>query len=68
MNYDDFSFFLLVEENKTHPRAIEYWFKIIDLDFNGLIGGYELNNFYQEQKQRLKFLNEELISFEDFLC
>ena len=50
MNYDDFSFFLLVEENKTHPRAIEYWFKIIDLDFNGLIGGYELNNFYQEQK------------------
>ena len=38
MNYDDFVFFLLVEENKTHPRAIEYWFRIIDLDCNGLIG------------------------------
>ena len=38
MNYDDFTFFLLVEENKTHPRAIEFWFKVIDIDYNGMIG------------------------------
>jgi hypothetical protein len=24
--------------------------------------------FYSEQKQRLKFLNEDLVYFEDFLC
>jgi hypothetical protein len=24
--------------------------------------------FYTEQKQRLKFLNEDLVYFEDFLC
>lgn len=27
-----------------------------------------MNYFYQEQKQRLKFLNESLVYFEDFLC
>lgn len=37
MNYNDFMFFLLIEEDKTHPRSIEYWFKMIDLDCNELI-------------------------------
>ncbi|OQR72178.1 serine/threonine-protein phosphatase 2A regulatory subunit B'' subunit alpha-like, partial [Tropilaelaps mercedesae] len=27
MSYEDFVYFLLAEENKKHPRAIEYWFR-----------------------------------------
>ena len=67
MNYEDFTYFLLCEEDKSHPRSIEYWFKVIDLDSNGIIGAYELDYFYSEQKQRLKFLNEDVVLFEDFL-
>jgi serine/threonine-protein phosphatase 2A regulatory subunit B'' len=67
MNYEDFTYFLLCEEDKTNPRSIEYWFKVIDLDSNGVIGLYELDYFYSEQKQRLKFLNEDVVLFEDFL-
>jgi serine/threonine-protein phosphatase 2A regulatory subunit B'' len=37
MNYNDFTFFLLVEEDKKHIRSIHYWFKLVDLDCNGLI-------------------------------
>lgn len=33
-----------------------------------MLSGYEMSYFYQEQKQRLKFLNESLVYFEDFLC
>jgi serine/threonine-protein phosphatase 2A regulatory subunit B'' len=27
MSYTDFVWFLLSEEDKTHPTAIEYWFR-----------------------------------------
>lgn len=68
MNYNDFMYFLLVEEDKMQPRSIEYWFKIIDLDCNGLITGHEMEYFFNEQKQRLNYLNEDIVYFEDFLC
>jgi Ca2+-binding EF-hand superfamily protein len=29
--------FILSEEDKTSRRSIEYWFKVIDLDDNGII-------------------------------
>lgn len=37
MGYDDFVWFMLSEEDKTTPRSLEYWFKVIDLDDNGII-------------------------------
>jgi serine/threonine-protein phosphatase 2A regulatory subunit B'' len=46
MNYDDFMFFLMCEEDKTHPRSIDYWFRIIDLDANYILGPYEMDYFY----------------------
>ena len=32
MNYEDFVWFMLSEEDKTTIRSITYWFKVIDLD------------------------------------
>lgn len=29
--------FILSEEDKTTKRSIEYWFKVVDLDENGII-------------------------------
>jgi len=37
MGYEDFVWFMLSEEDKTTPRAVEYWFKVIDLDNNGIV-------------------------------
>ncbi len=37
MGFEDFVWFLLSEEDKTTRTSIEYWFKVIDLDSNGII-------------------------------
>lgn len=34
MNYEDFVWFMLSEEDKTTIRSVQYWFKVIDLDDN----------------------------------
>lgn len=59
---------MLCEEDKTSKRSINYWFKIIDLDQNGIITPHEMEYFYEEQVQRLESLNHEPILFIDLLC
>eukprot|EP00826_Nyctotherus_ovalis_P039723 TRINITY_DN3838_c0_g3_i1.p3 TRINITY_DN3838_c0_g3~~TRINITY_DN3838_c0_g3_i1.p3 ORF type:complete len:163 (-),score=53.91 TRINITY_DN3838_c0_g3_i1:174-662(-) len=68
MGYEDFVWFMLSEENKTSNRAIEYWFAVVDLDANGIIGPHEMQYFYEEQVRRLESLNREPIYFSDILC
>ncbi|CAD8053785.1 unnamed protein product [Paramecium primaurelia] len=68
MSYEDFIYFILCEEDKTTIQSIEYWFKIIDLDDNGIITGFEMDYFYEELKQRMDYLNHEPILFHDFVC
>jgi serine/threonine-protein phosphatase 2A regulatory subunit B'' len=68
MSYEDFIWFTLSEEDKTTDTSIEYWFKVLDLDSNDIITGYEMEYFYEEQKQRLDYLNHEPVLFEDILC
>ena len=48
MSYEDFVWLMLNEEDKTTHRSIEYWFKIIDLDQNGVITPHEMEYFYEE--------------------
>lgn len=59
---------MLCEEDKTSKRSLDYWFKIIDLDGNGIITPHEMDYFYEEQVQRLQSLNHEPILFNDLLC
>lgn len=40
MNFGDFVWFILSEEDKTTDISIEFWFKILDLDNNGILTGY----------------------------
>ncbi|KAF5404604.1 Serine/threonine-protein phosphatase 2A regulatory subunit B'' subunit beta [Paragonimus heterotremus] len=68
MTYPDFVWFLLAEEDKRHPRSIEYWFRCMDLDGDGLLSMYELEYFYSEQVARMEEMGIEPISFEDCLC
>ncbi|XP_072153846.1 serine/threonine-protein phosphatase 2A regulatory subunit B'' subunit delta isoform X1 [Bemisia tabaci] len=68
MCYADFVWFLLAEEDKTHPRAIEYWFRCMDLDGDGFLSMYELDYFYDEQLRRMESIGIECLPFEDCLC
>eukprot|EP01017_Pseudomicrothorax_dubius_P007162 TRINITY_DN12175_c0_g2_i12.p1 TRINITY_DN12175_c0_g2~~TRINITY_DN12175_c0_g2_i12.p1 ORF type:complete len:417 (-),score=102.99 TRINITY_DN12175_c0_g2_i12:55-1305(-) len=37
MSYEDFVWYLLCEEDKMTNRAIDYWFRVLDLDENGIV-------------------------------
>lgn len=68
MSYTEFVWFLLAEEDKTHPTAIEYWFRCMDIDGDGILSMYELEYFYEEQQQRMESIGIETLPFEDCLC
>lgn len=68
MSYQDFVWFILAEEDKTTDQSIEYWFRCLDLDGDGLVSVHEMQYFYQEQKQRLMQSNFDVVVFEDIVC
>lgn len=68
MSYTDFVWFLLAEEDKNHPTAIEYWFRCMDIDGDGILSMYELEYFYEEQQHRMESIGIETLPFEDCLC
>lgn len=48
--------------------SIEYWFRCMDLDGDGVLSMYELEYFYEEQCQKLETMAIEPLPFEDCLC
>jgi len=68
MSYTDFIWFCLSEEDKTSETAIDYWFRCIDLDGDGLITMFDIEHFYTEQLHRMECLGHEPVQLEDILC
>ncbi|XP_028790290.1 probable serine/threonine protein phosphatase 2A regulatory subunit B''delta [Neltuma alba] len=68
MGYEDFVYFILSEEDKSSEPSLEYWFKCIDLDGNGVLTRNELQFFYEEQLHRMECMAQEPVFFEDILC
>ncbi|GER44596.1 calcium-binding EF-hand family protein [Striga asiatica] len=68
MGYEDFIYFILAEEDKSSEPSLEYWFKCIDLDGNGVITRNEMQFYYEEQLHRMECMAQEPVLFEDILC
>eukprot|EP00658_Telonema_sp_P-2_P006086 TRINITY_DN12316_c0_g1_i1.p1 TRINITY_DN12316_c0_g1~~TRINITY_DN12316_c0_g1_i1.p1 ORF type:complete len:452 (-),score=94.52 TRINITY_DN12316_c0_g1_i1:255-1610(-) len=68
MGYQDFIWFLLSEEEKGTPQAIDYWFLCLDMDGDGKLTPPDMVHFYTEQLHRMECMNQEIVSFEDILC
>ncbi|CAI9548232.1 unnamed protein product [Staurois parvus] len=68
ISYADFVWFLLSEEDKKTQTSMEYWFRCMDLDGDGVLSMYELEYFYEEQCQKMESMAIEPLSFEDCLC
>ncbi|MBA0821978.1 hypothetical protein Goarm_018801 [Gossypium armourianum] len=68
MGYEDFVYFMLSEEDKSSQPSLEYWFKCIDLDGNGVLTPNEMQFFYEEQLHRMECMAQEPVLFEDILC
>ncbi|XP_054241883.1 serine/threonine-protein phosphatase 2A regulatory subunit B'' subunit alpha isoform X1 [Indicator indicator] len=68
MTYADFVWLLISEEDKRSATSIEYWFRCMDLDGDGVLSMYELEYFYEEQCDRMEVMGIEPLPFHDLLC
>ncbi len=48
--------------------SIEYWFRVLDKDGDGVLSLYELEYFYSEVLKRLEEMNIESLSVENTVC
>lgn len=69
MGYLDFIYFILANEHKMLPTSIEYWFRVLDTDGDGVLSLWEIRCFWEEQFDRM--IGREMSDpwkFEDFVC
>ncbi|KAK1894277.1 Serine/threonine-protein phosphatase 2A regulatory subunit B'' subunit alpha [Dissostichus eleginoides] len=68
MSYAEFVWFLMSEEDKKNPTSIEYWYRCMDVDGDGILSMFELEYFYEEQCERMERMGIEPLPFQDLLC
>ncbi|KAI8601531.1 hypothetical protein EDD21DRAFT_353596 [Dissophora ornata] len=68
MTYKGFIWFLLAETDKQTTTSIEYWFRCMDLDGDGVLTVFELEQLFQEQATRMAILGMESFGFRDAIC
>lgn len=68
MDYQEFVWFILSEEDKTTDASIDYWFQCIDLDSDGLLSSHDMRVFYDAQLERMENTSCEPVMFEDVIC
>ncbi|KAG0363120.1 Serine/threonine-protein phosphatase 2A regulatory subunit B'' subunit alpha [Gamsiella multidivaricata] len=68
MTYKGFIWFLLAETDKQTTTSIEYWFRCMDLDGDGILTVFELEQLFQEQAARMAILGMESFGFRDAVC
>ncbi len=49
MSYADFVFFMISEVDKTTLRSLQYWFRVFDLDDDGIISLKDIQYFAEQQ-------------------
>ena len=50
------------------PPSVEYWFRCMDIDGDGILSLYELQHFYEEMVDKMDALGIESLSIEDYMC
>ena len=68
MNYLDFVIFLISEVDKNNDVSLDYWFNVVDIDGDGVISTFEIEWFFEQQRERIQSLSQELITFPDIMC
>ncbi|KAI9253663.1 hypothetical protein EDC94DRAFT_619391 [Helicostylum pulchrum] len=72
LTYLDYIWFLISETDKSTPVAIEYWFRCMDEDGDGVITTYDLSQHWNDQDKKLQDIiesySDECIRFDDIIC
>lgn len=69
MTYREFIPFIIASEAKSITPSIEYWFRCLDTDGDGVISLHELFWFWEEQFDRMTMSRmSDPWKFDDFVC
>ncbi|KAJ1560550.1 Serine/threonine-protein phosphatase 2A regulatory subunit B'' subunit alpha, partial [Cladochytrium tenue] len=53
LDFKEFVTFILSVEDKTTDSALDYWFRVLDMDEDGVLSLLELETFWEHQQHRL---------------
>jgi serine/threonine-protein phosphatase 2A regulatory subunit B'' len=67
IDFSAFSYFLMSLEDKLSPTAIRFWYKLCDLDEDGILSMKEIRELYETQLERMRITGNETIPFGDML-
>lgn len=65
MDYKTYLDFVLALENRKEPQALQYLFRILDVEQKGFLSVFSLNYFYRAIQEQMRRHNQDPISFED---
>ena len=65
MDYKTYLDFVLALENRREPQALQYLFRILDVQQSGCLNVFALNYFFRAIQEQLKAHGQEPVPFED---
>lgn len=70
MSYAEFVVFILCEENKDTDYSLEYFFRLLDVDGDGVLGREDFEYFVPEMRRLYRCHGRELPEhkFDDLMC
>uniref|UniRef100_A0AAV2JHK0 Serine/threonine-protein phosphatase 2A regulatory subunit B'' subunit gamma n=1 Tax=Knipowitschia caucasica TaxID=637954 RepID=A0AAV2JHK0_KNICA len=65
MDYKTYLDFVLALENRKEPAALQYIFKLLDMENQGYLNVFSLNYFFRAIQEQMKVHAQEPVSFQD---
>jgi serine/threonine-protein phosphatase 2A regulatory subunit B'' len=65
MDYKSYLDFVLALENRNEPQALQYIFRILDINQNGYLNPFDINYFFRAIQKQLKKYGHEPVSLRD---
>ncbi|KAG7237220.1 hypothetical protein INR49_032553 [Caranx melampygus] len=65
MDYKTYLDFVLALENRKEPAALQYIFKLLDMENQGYLNVFSLNYFFRAIQEQMKLHGQEPVSFQD---
>uniref|UniRef100_A0A3B5M2T8 Protein phosphatase 2, regulatory subunit B'', gamma n=1 Tax=Xiphophorus couchianus TaxID=32473 RepID=A0A3B5M2T8_9TELE len=65
MDYKTYLDFVLALENRKEPAALQYIFKLLDMENQGYLNVFSLNYFFRAIQEQMKLHSQEPVSFQD---
>ncbi|XP_070611711.1 serine/threonine-protein phosphatase 2A regulatory subunit B'' subunit gamma isoform X2 [Erythrolamprus reginae] len=65
MDYKTYLDFVLALENRKEPAALQYIFKLLDIENKGYLNVFSLNYFFRAIQEQMKIHGQDPVSFQD---